>query len=622
MANAKQKIISLLAVIFMVVAFFACTQQTAYAELQENTTPDNEGLNIAGYIETYGEDIQYFKDAADILYICDNFKNKSCLSIYLFQDVEFDNLTLDIPKNTVYNIYLENHSITSSQHSNDNYIFNVHGILNLNGGTGENRGKIEHTNKVSSMYVNSSGSITVNFVDFVYKGNLYTEAGSAVRFDENMNNQIFNNCRFTGKGSQGGAIAIFGNVDNRKEIKFTNCEFYDCTSELCGGAVSCFAKNIDLKFDKCIIDDCKSEHIGGAITLLKLGIAFYMNNCTIKECSAGNCGGAIYSHNDYVNYHIDNTEIDSCYAREDGGFLCLKNYQTESLGTTDHGFNNVHINNCKSKGDGGAFYLDSKETSFGFNNVLIENCESYGQGGAIYSNLDWKSGCVYLPINFNNSKIINCKAREEGGAIAAIGDCATYNFNKSLIDKCSAGNDGGAIYVKGSNVNLYGTGYIKTEDSSNIESKLINSSTISNCHSNSRGGAIYTSAAQDCGNDVEISHLSFINNSSDDDGGAVNTHGKTNLIIRCLFKYNKSKCCGGALYGYGNCFWYQLWETQVKECEFFNNKSDNDAKTVYLAYWKPENVAGNKIFYKNSIDPKVEFDTDDWKDRFTTIKIG
>ena len=120
----------------------------------------------------------------------------------------------------------------------------------------------------------------------------------------------------------------------------------------------------------------------------------------------------------------------------------------------------------------------------------------------------------------NNKRIFNIGLNAE-----------VFISNLTLTDGYSS--DGGAIYIESSSATSYG--------------KLtMSNSVISNCYATNRGGAIYTNM----GSISDINNVTFINDSSVSNGGAISIQQRGSLsnINDCKFINNSAANRGGAIY--------------------------------------------------------------------------
>eukprot|EP00434_Breviolum_minutum_P037181 symbB.v1.2.032959.t1/scaffold3759.1/size89661/5 len=126
----------------------------------------------------------------------------------------------------------------------------------------------------------------------------------------------------------------------------------------------------------------------------------------------------------------------------------------------------ISIENCSSKNNGGAIYVEDSFTQEG-GEMMIKHCQAGGYGGGVYAkknftqnngvlqvedcSAQFDAGALYAKKSFRQTggkvTLSNCKAFHGGGLQAAgdfeqLGESATAS-----VENCSAEEDGGGLYI-------------------------------------------------------------------------------------------------------------------------------------------------------------------------------
>ena len=336
--------------------------------------------------------------------------------------------------------------------------------------------------------------------------------------DVNVTKAIFNQSY---AGVDGGAMFITGN-----NVDVTASEFYNCHVNLTrldpendhyGGAIYIIGNNTDVV--DCIFDDCYSI-LGGTMYIVG-------HNTTVEGSLMNNSysvtdGGAIFVAGDNATISGD---FMNCNASTDllgapagnGGAIYVEGKDTDIVDST--------FTDCfaKNDGNGGAIYILGRNTTVERSAFNDTRTTDEGLGGAIFilgndatvneSTFNLANakngGAIYIDEGLNTnvlgSNFTKCGAIEEGGAIYIDGDNAVVQgctFNDTI-----AGSDAHALFDEDFNVTAYEKGltgkggaiYIKSENAQILDS------VIESSYSTQDGGAIYVE-----GNNATIS-VDFIN---------------------------------------------------------------------------------------------------------------
>lgn len=219
---------------------------------------------------------------------------------------------------------------------------------------------------------------------------------------------------------------------------------------------------------------------------------------------------------------------------------------------------NLYFENCRFLNNraenpdvaskGGAIFVGNNNTNLTFQDCVFDGNEAV-HGGAIYLK---EEQCNLV---LNNTTIQNCKAMY-GGAIFTTDDHELFSGNEvngelmSIIRNCYASDDGGAIYIHGQDVDVSSIRFINN--------------TSYDC-----GGAVYISEGKE---GCDFSYCEFINNAANvkdsAHGGAVYMNSSSQTFDFCLFDHNVGARVPHELYGNkaGN----------VSNCTFYSNVSQGD----------------------------------------------
>ena len=194
--------------------------------------------------------------------------------------------------------------------------------------------------------------------------------------------------------------------------------------------------------------------------------------------------------------------------------------------------NEARISNNYSKKHGGGVYGNDENLTIRMDNSSI--CYNYagddGKGGGIYS------GDRKLVIDMTNGSHIDYNSSEKGGAIyltypnftiSSSDASSSISYNRAREDSDTDGR-GGAIY---------------TEQTSKKNSGTINGITFDQNSSKNEGGAIYLDQES-----VTISNCKFTNCSAEGNGGAIYNNNDKNTISSCTITGNTTYGKGGGIY--------------------------------------------------------------------------
>ena len=241
---------------------------------------------------------------------------------------------------------------------------------------------------VSQCYGGAIRADDVSVENSTFKDNYAEDYGGAIYADSvsiNVNqncNQAFNSFFINNKAGDNKGGAIYGDDGN---IKAVNTVFSGNKALVDGGAI--YADD-NVYATHCLFEDNKAD---GAKIMSCYGGAFraqdnaVVDNCTFRNNYAENEGGAIYSD----TLILRNTSVfEGNTARDYGGAIWVNTFKEDVK-------YNIFIGNKAKKEDGGAIYIDNKNTVVFSSNVFVNNtCGD--EGGAIYGDdKDFKTSLKY-----------------------------------------------------------------------------------------------------------------------------------------------------------------------------------------------------------------------------------
>ncbi|WP_407415880.1 right-handed parallel beta-helix repeat-containing protein [Methanobrevibacter sp.] len=201
-----------------------------------------------------------------------------------------------------------------------------------------------------------------------YGGAIYADSVS-INVNQNCN-QAFNSFFINNKAGDNKGGAIYGDDGN---IKAVNTVFSGNIALVDGGAIY---GDDNVYVTHCLFENNKAD---GAKIMSCYGGAFraqdnaVVDNCTFRNNYAENEGGAIYAD----TLILRNTSVfEGNTARDYGGAIWVNTFKEDVK-------YNIFIGNKAKKEDGGAIYIDNKNSVVFSSNVFINNtCGD--EGGAIY----------------------------------------------------------------------------------------------------------------------------------------------------------------------------------------------------------------------------------------------
>lgn len=229
---------------------------------------------------------------------------------------------------------------------------------------------------VSQCYGGAIRADDVSVENSTFKDNYAEDYGGAIYADSvsiNVNQaypQPFNSFFINNKAGDNKGGAIYGDDGN---IRAVNTVFSGNKALVDGGAI--YADD-NVYVTHCLFEDNKAD---GAKVMSCYGGAFraqdnaVVDNCTFRNNYAENEGGAIYSD----TLILRNTSVfEGNTARDYGGAIWVNTFKEDVK-------YNIFIGNKAKKEDGGAIYIDNKNTVVFSSNVFVNNtCGD--EGGAIY----------------------------------------------------------------------------------------------------------------------------------------------------------------------------------------------------------------------------------------------
>lgn len=208
----------------------------------------------------------------------------------------------------------------------------------------------------------------------------------------------------------------------------------------------------------------------------------------------------------------------------------------------------------------------------------------------------------------SNVTISNCYfignetyTNQGGGAIR--NENSTISWLTDVIIKgnhAEDGDGGGGIYNASNSAPILNNVSFINNTTTNQGGAMYNDNSISvvsgslflNNHADGGAGAIEC----DGGSDMELTNCQFIDNSTNSDGGAIQNWFSSPVISHCLFDGNNASGDGGAILNYNNCSPLITSSTFVgNSCDgnggaIYNRRNSNPILTQLLIY---DNYAGN-----------------------------
>ena len=411
-----------------------------------------------------------------------------------------------------------------------------------------------------------------------YDGNgIWVQGGAMLlrpKTNFTLSNSIFEN---SWSDKEGGALYVSnkqGSPIKPIDVKIINVTFINNTALSKGtsnkniwggGAVQ--VKECDYIY----LIDCKfinnTANIGGGVSFKALNgnnngminCTFIGNNATILNSPDANTvagsGGAIWTDASKI-INLENITMIGGFAVNYGGGLYSKGtiiYDTFTFINNTAGYggglywdkgsvtisNMEFINNTATQ-FGGAIYIPQQSTTVSFNNFTGNTALS---GGAIYANNNY--------ITVSNNNFTNNTATDYGGAVYV---ALEFNANNVVTSRnvftSNSAQEGGAIYIP-----IAAKGVAVTY-SSFIKNHALN------------GGAIYLGSQGFKNRYVE--NCEFINNTAEQNGGAVYIANINQKILSCNFYGNNATLNGGAVYTDTG-----LSDLEIKDSTFKNSHANN-----------------------------------------------
>ena len=346
-------------------------------------------------------------------------------------------------------------------------------------------------NSTAVVHVSNADSLTFNYVKFLDN---YAEVNYAtVCIEGNLARPTyFIHCDFGNNTALTSRVGIYYTAN--QPLIVTACNFKSNRALGIGGGAIYTKGSLNVT-DSNFIENY-ALFLGGAIE--SDGQYLNIDNCTFKSNSAGwYCGGAVYAM----------------------GTVSVKNSifieNSANFGGAIFSRNLIDIDNCTFKSnhaddtEGGVIYGVNVAVC---NSLFIGNHADYSEGGAIFAE---------DRVDVQNS-IFSANRAGRGGAICTNG---SLNVADSSFIQNNAENGGGAIGSRGQYLN-------------------VNNCTFNyNNADHGNGGAILAGYSHV---NFTVADSTFIDNSADKTGGAIESHGSLD-VNNCTFKYNKVNYEGGAI---------------------------------------------------------------------------
>ena len=440
--------------------------------------------------------------------------------------------------------------------------------LNATGGHGRNNTFLRNHAGISGAGLAWMGVKDIHIVDYHFIDNTAERSGGAIFVDVGSDNDIIENCTFTGnhltnmtEGHNGGAIDCRGENLTIDYVDFTNNGAYT------GGAIymSSDSKNIHV-FDSNFTANYAVGD-GGALGLK--AEALNINNTIFKSNTAGRDGGAVYAGgngtNNTIRYSVfeDNSAgshggaIDWLASAADFDYLNFTRNSAQYGGgiylngvSTNSSLNHINFVENRATKNGGA--IDCNATMMGLaNSRFISNyAAEYGAALAREENATGGFG--------RNNTFINNHADIAGAALAWLGvDGVTIN-NYTFINN-TAYSSGGAIFVRedSTNCNVFNSNFdsnyvtdVKNGHGGSIDwggpNGVIENSTFTDSFA-VNGGTIYAGQNSD---NLTVFNSSFISSRALGDGGAIALYGDNAKITYSEFNFTLALTSGGGISGH------------------------------------------------------------------------
>ena len=367
---------------------------------------------------------------------------------------------------------------------------------------------------------NCTFEASVDYTGAVTKDDVVVGGGAAICVTEkilgawvNVRNMTLNNCKF-GAGAangQGGAIAVWGFLDNTKLYK---CTFDGCDPTQMGGAIALGQKkNIgvltpntqeiahlgNITFEECTFKNLENgTSIAGAVLISQNVNTVLFKKCTFTDTKAQSFGGAIHiggTDNTPVPFNsvkVENCTFTNCTAKGNYGGamrICSNNVFTGKVEITGGTFTNCIANGTESTyTSGGAIAMDGVHyDDITISGATFTNCSSNRFGGAVFVGTTNNNAGTTRPTigdvlvsgcNFNN-----ITAASMGGVLAF--DCdviGSFTMTNSNVD-VSSGTYGGAVFM----------GSSKDTDPITVGAVSISGCSFKNITGNNAGGTFFLS---------------------------------------------------------------------------------------------------------------------------------
>ncbi len=426
-----------------------------------------------------------------------------------------------------------------------------------------------------------------------FYGNKAATYGGAIRADGALtvtDTTFAGNKSGQNSGSQGGAIALYGNAKKAVTVKdstFTGNEGPD------GGAI--FNCHADLTVTSCTFESNKSTKRGGAIyqsgernvavsTTVKG--SHFVKNTVVTEAAEDSGGGAVFVNTGALN--VTDTEFKNNTAGGVGGgavaAICGKDksgneYAQPSVTFDGTAENAVFTGNSATAGNGGAVYTTEKVTKFSISGYTFDGNKvttTDKNGGAVYAS---GVGTADNPLKITNSVFTANTAPNNGGAL-----CLDYGKSHAVISGSTFGKDGDEASANSTTVKnggaIYAAGELEVKDGSAFYGNK----------SATYGGAIRADGV------LTVTDTTFAGNKSGSGhGGALALYGsakKPVTVEKSIFTENKSlKNDGGAIF---NCH----ADLTVTSSKFDRNESQTQGGAIYQS---DEKKLGLSTIVKDSV---------------------
>ncbi len=396
--------------------------------------------------------------------------------------------------------------------------------------------------------------------EFYIADSEFRENRGSIFYVSNAKKSTITNCVFDSNTSSGSDWLNFSsNRPDSSEFLFTNSAVSDFT-----GATML---NVQGAFKSKLIRNCQFRDYESSYTMVSIsGGINSLEQLTVENCNAYN----LINHSGYGSVILSDVDFLSCTSTN--MFLLCDKVR----------FNNVRIDGCENNG--------------------TNNINSSGFSAKNLQILNSKLSPLLVSLSYNgivgNASLTDCRFENVQVTDRLFlfygGNESKAIFNNCTFESVSAAGDGGIVY--GSAMNLEFDNCIfrknKTSGRGNVGLSTPGGHYITVMKSVFENNYAKEGAAIHSNGIINLAYCNFINNESEENGGAVRFGGSGNITVNnCLFTGNRAGNNGGAISSNGKML--------VDNTRFTENVSANGTVYIENPYTADFN---NCSFYKNISD--------------------